>query len=237
MATTAEILLTGLPGSGKSRIMQAVREQLGKEAMEVPSAENILRQPCQQVWCVVDARPMFDETQDAAALHHLAELLKWADGVVLNFSESADLSVQTKWSKWIKAQCALPIVRVTYGRFPEGWCGFETDDKSGRQSQTPLTHDQSPLQACRFDVSKIYLDHLLMGLDALRRNWGIKIWRVQGVFYTYEYVNRVQLEGTPFGLQPYAAEADVPGGWLLIQGVDLPEARLKELVDACQLSF
>ncbi|WP_178863154.1 hypothetical protein [Thiomicrorhabdus cannonii] len=243
MAKTAQILLVGLPGSGKSRVQQAIREQLDLECVELGTLPDLgePKQPHQQVWCVIDARPAFDEMQDAHALSHLAELLQLADGVLLNFIEAADLTLQSHWIKWIKAQRPLPVVRLTYGRFPQGWVGFERDTLPDALQQTAAMPTLPGLQTCRYEVKKLYLEHLLMGLDALRRNWGVRIWRVTGVFYTFEYVNPVQLEGTPFGLDTFAAAGEVPGdvpdGWLQIQGVDLPQAQLQELVDACQLSF
>lgn len=240
---TGGIWLTGLPGSGKKRIRQALREIMPNVTLrivpdEIESTEAVKRGV---MWCVVDARADFETARDAAALACLAELLGSAQGVVLNFCEAADLTQQSRWVQWLRShQPQLPLVRVAHGRFPQTWQGFaQTDSAAAMQTQqagfTPVC--LQAMQTHRFEVKRLYLQHLLMGLDALKRNWNLPIWRVRGVFETFEYVNRVAIEGTPFGVDTYAADETQAGGWLEISGLELPEPRLRELVEACQLSF
>lgn len=239
----AGILLTGLPGSGKKRIRRALCEIMPNVTLRIVPDEIEAAEAANRgvIWCVVDARADFESERDAVALKCLSELLASAQGVVLNFCEAADLTQQSRWVQWIKLhQPQLPLVRVTQGRFPQAWQGF-TQLCSAAAMQTQQAGFKpvclQTMQTHRFEVKRLYLQHLLMGLDAFKRNWSLPIWRVRGVFETFEYVNRVAIEGTPFGVDTYAADEAQACGWLEISGLELPEQRLRELVDACQLHF
>ncbi len=230
------ICLTGLPGCGKDRIKQLLLTQFGLADDSVGvDTECTASAQSQQLWCVIDIRSKLSE-QDELAGELLAGLLQQADGVVFNFCEAAELDVQSYWSRWVRQhQPELPIVRVLNGRFPESWSGFEAKKVNRPDQVGQQTLSLADLQTFNFEVGTIYLDHLLMGLDNSKQNLGMQIWRVQAVIETFEYENLVAVEGTPYRWDTYAADEGAQPGWIKIQGFNLDQAWLNELVQASLL--
>lgn len=232
-----KILLTGLPGSGKHRIKQLLQSQfdLTEETVFVDSDQNTDFN-FEQAWCVIDVRSVLNPEQDTLAESHLKCLLSKVNGVVFNFMEAADLDTQSFWNKWVRQQSAkLPIVRVLNQRFPATWQGFELN-KQIRPAQFQKADFQlRQLQTHEFKVNTVYLDHLLMGLDNSKQNLGMQILRVQAVIDTFEYENLVAVEGTPHRWDTYAADSNQQSGWVKIQGIDLDQAWLQEIIQASLL--
>lgn len=231
------VTLTGLPGAGKQRVRQALQTQFdfAGDQIETDSAGKERSGVHQPVWCVIDIRSPFDEGRDRAAVEHLAFLVRQASGVVFTFSEAADLDSQTFWSQWLRQQQPqVPVVRLVNGRFPQAWQGFKEVDLPGEKGLSPVLKASS-LQTFEFEVGPVYLDHLMMGLDNSRQNLGMQIWRVAAVLDTFEYENRVALEATPFRWDSYAADTGQVAGRIRVQGLELDEKWLKEVIEAALL--
>ena len=233
-AGLSKVCLTGLPGSGKHRLQAVLCEQFGLNQSAV-SVDAELTQPtaCGQVWCVIDIRSTLKGVADSSIELHLKHLVEKADGVIFNFTEAAELDAQSFWSKWVRQQSkTIPIVRVLNQRFPEVGLGFESNKVSRPACFQKTDFIPEALETYRFDVNTIHLEHLLMGLDSSKHNLGMKIWRVQAVVQTFEYENLVAIEGTPNRWDTYAAEADQKLGWIKVQGFELQQAWLNEIIQA-----
>lgn len=238
------IRIVGLPGAGKKKVQGALQSQFGLLPERVVVAE--LNMPLctatgDQVWCVLDVRSPFDTEQHAQVMNYLTCLLHLADGVVLNFTEMSDLQAQTFWVQWLRQQFGqMPVVRLLNGRFPEGWQGFSAESSircsTSQESETAL-QAHPDIQRYEFQIGRVSLEHLMMGLDNSRRNLKMQIWRVQAVVECFEYINCVALEGTPFRWDTYAAEEGAKPGTLRIEGVGLQKKWLQELIEASELSF
>lgn len=229
-----KICLTGLPGSGKHRLQTVLCEQFGLNQSAI-NVDAELTQPtvCDQVWCVIDIRSTLKGVVDSSIESHLKQLVEKADGVIFNFAEAAELDTQSFWSKWVRQQSkAISIVRVLNHRFPENWLESKTNKVSRPAHFQKTDFIPEALETHLFDVNTIHLEHLLMGLDSSKQNLGMKIWRVQAVVQTFEYENLVAIEGTPHRWDTYAAETDQKPGWIKIQGFELQQAWLNEIIQA-----
>lgn len=228
------ICLTGLPGSGKRRLKKALQAQFALKPDQLLLDNELTgSEVVSQVWCVIDTRATLSGVLDETVEAQLTALIEKSDGVVFNFTEAADLDAQSFWSRWLRQQAKdLPVVRVLNQRFPESWQGFPASENSrpARLHVGDLLPDT--LQTFVFKVGPLHLEHLLMGLDSSKQSLGMKIWRVQAVVETFEYVNLVAIEGTPNRWDTYAAEAESSSGWIKIQGFGLEEAWLAEVVNA-----
>jgi len=235
------IVVTGLPGSGKTRVIQSALTQLPRLTQEVSLIECSDTRLTEkegkslnvdQVWCVVDVRTYFQLPRDEWLASELKALVEQADGIIFSFVEGASLEIQTQWSRWIKQHAkTLPIVRWLNQQFPKDWGGF-TSKKGGEKLNLPPL---LALQSFSFKVGKLSLEHLLFGLDSSKQNLGMKIVRVTGVVETFEYVNLVAIEGSALRWDTFAAKPEEVAGTLVIVGVGLERSWLEELVNASLL--
>jgi hypothetical protein len=269
MANVANVALVGLPGSGKSRVLSSllkhpwfitrpgqVREINGfgeRAATESLALKAASFAQDGQVWCVLDVRKPLLAGRDEWVEQALLQLLSQAHGVVLTFLEDADLTQQAWWNHWLKRHVAtLPVVRWLNQGFAERWAGFAPDTSANKVANKVITDAlilPAPWQRFEFDLPRVCLEHLLMGLDASKTNLGMAIWRVQGVVNTLEYQNAIAIEGTPTQLRTYAAAdvlQDAPSseqvneqaseqvkiGHLVIEGFGLDQAWLTQIVMA-----
>jgi len=246
-----QIVVTGLPGCGKTGVVNSLVEQFGCQAINhealteahngvldwdgfFPIAASV-QQMDRQIWCVIDARSTLEDEPDWVA-EALAEKLKIADAVVFSFVENASLQQQSWWNRWLAEQVevlsreTIPVVRCFYQQFPQGFDGFNVESKH----KTSMNGFETP-QRYEFEVGSVMLDHLLMGLDNSRRNLGMKIVRTEGVLETFEFDNLIVLQGTPYRLDTFAADEVAEPGWLKISGYDLDREWLKQLIDASRL--
>lgn len=208
--------LIGLPGAGKSKLQSALAEQ-----------------DVEQDFCitVIDVRsPM---NNDRLAEDHLKACVAASHAVVFQFMEAADLNQQSFWQNWCKQQLeSVLILRSMHNQLPANWQQKIGQFQQKNAQKHPLPPaPELPLESFRFEVPKLVLEHLMMGLDASRNNLNQSILRVQGVLDTLEYQNPVQIEGTFNRLDSYAGDG-LATGWLEIQGVRLDENWLKQLVEA-----
>jgi len=247
-----QIVITGLPGSGKTRVICSLRESLADVSGELKltyfedqgllaTGDLPLNNP---VWCVIDVRSPFIAGRDDWLDIRLQTVVKQADGIVFSFLENASLDDQSWWSQWAKNHAqGVPIVRWLNQEFPNGWAGFDENLRQNvRQNKTQEVLDGTPpqvsldvLQTFEFEVNRICLDHLLFGLDSSKQNLGMKIVRVQGVVDTLEYENKVAIEGGAIRWDMFAADDGAASGRIIIQGFDLDKAWLNELVKASLL--
>lgn len=235
------IALLGLPGVGKHRLKRILVDHVGcqSERVEIFPGDVPTERldDFQQVWCVIDVRSVARSGRDDLSMQRLKTLVEASDGVVFNFTEASELDTQAFWSRWIKQEFDnVPIVRLLNQQLPNGWCGFETRaGKKRLQAGDPESED-AVVQTYEFEVGRVCLDHLMMGLDSSRENLGMQIWRVQAVVDTFEYENLVAIEATPFRWDTFAADPDAVPGWIRIEGIDLQQAWLDEIVRASLLS-
>jgi len=235
------IVVTGLPGSGKTRVIQAALTQLPRLTKEMSLVESsdarLMRKEgssliIDQVWCVVDVRTFFQLPRDAWLADELKVLLEQADGIVFSFVEGASLEIQAQWSRWVRQYAKeLPIVRWLNQQFPKDWHGFTANRGGEKFNLPPLPRRHS----FSFKVGKLSLKHLLFGLDSSKQNLGMKIIRVKGVVETFEYVNLVAIEGSALRWDTFAAKPKEVAGILVIEGIDLERCWLEELVNASLL--
>jgi hypothetical protein len=265
------IILTGLPGSGKSRVLESLKRHYSCEIVSCDSSlqKSVIpgccewndisslpeKKPGQQQWCVIDIRSELTEPSEWVS-DLLRLMVSRADGIVYSFAESAALNQQSWWNSWINKQAKEfgfdrpPIVRWFYQQFPEDFGGFDLVDIAEKPVVTGLQPN-----SFRFEVGQVMLDHLLMGLDNSMRTLGMKITRVRAVVDTFEFDNRIVLEGTPYRLDTYAAnqhgqknlyqlvankivlpeEEKLPCGVVEISGVDLQQEWLEQLIQACKI--
>ena len=244
------VLLTGLPGAGKSRFKQAFAKQVplvpvmelglaNEPSFQLSSFEAI------KVWCLIDVR---SKLEDTAAEHVLQRMLAQASGVVLSFVDQADLMAQSYWQAWLAdnvgSQTDCPRFRWFSTGLPSDWDwqSFGHDQPvetviDSLASFSPMAHYERVTFAYDYaqGANPTNLEHLLLGLDASRQNLGMEIWRVQGVVKTTEYVNPVAIEGTVNRWDTFAGELDNELGHLRIEGLNLDKAWLQQIMDASVL--
>lgn len=256
------ILLIGLPGSGKSRVAERLNNQFA--CSKLTDADLILenhqieftRPGCFEwqdfiktpnnhssyaVWCVVDIRSILPG-DDSSWLHtQLQRLLKISDGIVFTFSEESSLDDQAWWGKWVAQNrpenSSLPVVRMLNHTLPVSFNGFtKTNDTqaSSLEARESVKNVSEKIECFHFKLERVVLDHLLMVLDNARQNLGMNITRVVGTLKTLEYQNLVAIEGTPYRWDTFAAESDDQLGQLTISGVNLEKAWLSEMIQACK---
>lgn len=239
------ILLTGLPGSGKSSLKRSLRshgcgltlvENDWNNGSEFDLAHSL-------VVCVIDVR---SPLEDSNAEEILKALLFDASQVVFSFMAQAELSSQSFWQNWFKSleqETGLSWPRYRWYGFTENlpWQGWVDDWAAQSKHVKEMDNSLPDGWECvdyYFDYGAgdkpVTLDHLLMGLDAARRNLGQSIWRVKAELMTLEYQNPVQIEGTPNRLDTYAGENE-DKGFLKISGIHLDKALIAQIVSASLL--
>ncbi|BCN93858.1 hypothetical protein THMIRHAM_16430 [Thiomicrorhabdus immobilis] len=260
------IVLLGLPGSGKSHVAAALQQQFGchllastdcqlegsvlafnrpgclewQDFLNLPIKQGD-QQDTQSFWCVIDVRSVLPATGFEWLEEHLSRLLAIADGVVFTFTEAASLDEQAWWGQWVKnhsSNAKKPIVRLMNQLLPVSFSGFASIQMDGLQfdklnQQEAALYQQSA--SYQFDVDRVVLDHLLMGLDSSRHNLAMRITRVKAIVRTLEYANLVVIEGTPYRWDTYAAETEQGLGKVEISGIGLDQAWLKQLIDAAKV--
>ncbi len=228
------IIVIGLPGSGKTRVIHSLPSTFSQTVVEMPSASNRVDLLSDvQVWCVIDIRSFFYLPQDAWLESELKKMVQQADGIVFSFVEGASLEIQMAWSKWVKTHAdGVPIVRWLNQAFPKEWAGFPCLKRGERK-----IHRVAPLnlQTFHFELGRISLEHLLFGLDSSKQNLGMKLLRVTGVLNTLEYSNLVAIEGSALRWDTFAAVPNAVARALTIQGIGLERTWLEELVQAAKV--
>ncbi len=236
---SVSLVITGLPGSGKTRVIQSLQNKLPRpgyfESQDLSDLNQVTLP--YQLLCVIDVRAPLVSGRDDWLEARLQQLLLSADGIVFSFLESAALDDQAWWNKWVALNAGhLPIVRWLNQSFPTGWQGFPVKDDILHSTVENLSKELKPLQMYEFSVGRICWEHLLFGLDSSKQNLGMKIARVKGIVQTLEYENKVSIEGSATRWELFAAnDKDLPVGVLgrlQIQGVDLDLAWLDEIVKA-----
>jgi hypothetical protein len=236
---TVSLVITGLPGSGKTRVIQSLHNKLTRpgyfESQDLSDLNQVTLP--YQILCVIDVRASLISGRDDWLEERLQQLLLSADGIIFSFLESASLDDQVWWNKWVALNAGqLPIVRWLNQSFPAAWKGFSFQDDLLQSTVEVLSKELKPLQVYEFSVGRICWEHLLFGLDSSKQNLEMKIARVKGVVQTLEYENKVAIEGSATGWELFAADennlADGVLGRLQIQGVDLDQAWLDEIVKA-----
>lgn len=228
---TDQVLLLGLPGSGRRKFKQQF-DQLTSPLQEksyMILTPSELQSEQAQVWCLVDIRSdLSDETMVEKLLH----FLQFSSVVIFNFMESTDLDMQMHWQQWLKDRApGKTVYRFFNQNLPENWA-WQT---LGQQILTEVL--QTSLQpivmnTLAYKVDSIHLEHFLMGVDAARHNLQMPIYRVKAEVMTMEYENPVSIEVTPSRVDTFASEK--ASGLIEIHGQNLDEAWLNQLIDACQ---
>lgn len=232
------LVITGLPGSGKTRVIQSLENNLTRPGcFETPDLADLKQvTPPYQILCVIDVRAPLVSGRDDWLEARLQQLLRSSNGIIFSFLESAALDDQAWWNKWVALNAGhLPIVRWLNQSFPAAWQGFPVK-ASLLPSMPELSKELTLLQLYEFSVGRLCWEHLLFGLDSSKQNLGMKIARVRGVVQTLEYENNVAIEGSATRWELFAADekslqTEVLGR-LQIQGVDLDRAWLDEIVKA-----
>ncbi|VAW49887.1 hypothetical protein MNBD_GAMMA04-1790 [hydrothermal vent metagenome] len=188
----ARLVITGLPGSGKTQVIQSLPSsclsfpEKTVNVVEVNGLNAI--PPSDLMWCVIDVRSSFVAGRDDWLEVRLKALVKQADGIVFSFLENAALDEQTAWSQWVARYAkGVPVVRWLNQTFPAHfspeWAGFQASKpvaeqgqqnalsviKSGRSGAECLTKEQPTLQTFHFNVERLSLEHLLFGLGGCPR--------------------------------------------------------------------
>lgn len=233
------LVITGLPGSGKTRVIQSLQNRLPRPGYFESQDLSDLNQVAlpYQILCVIDVRAPLVSGRDDWLEARLQQLLLSAEGIIFSFLESAALDDQAWWNRWVALNAShLPIVRWLNQSFPAGWQGFPAKGDVLRGAAEYVSMAVSPLQTFEFTVNRICWEHLLFGLDSSKQNLGMKIARVKGIVQTLEYENKVAIEGSATRWELFAEDEDsLPIdvlGRLQIQGVDLDPVWLDEIIKA-----
>lgn len=241
----SEVAITGLPGSGKSRFIESVQRQFQQEENFPELIECSLQQainPHQNppsfkvklprtfpIWLLMDVRTKPDLSQDQWLLDQLELILRIADLVVFHFVESSGLDEQSFWQKFVQQKFPdLPIIRSFHQTLPDNWLGVI----EALEPKQDSNDDSFPAwQSCEFEVGRVSLDHLMMGLANSQQSLGMKIGRVQADLETLEYENLVALEASAFAWNTYASDKKTPT-CLRISGLNLDREWLQEIIQA-----
>ena len=229
--TDLSLSLMGLPGCGKSRLQQAnlpLRLNWMSSAISTQLAND-------RVILLLDVRKTPQLPQDQWLLDALQRLLLSADGVILHFMESAELSSQTYWQGFLREFAPnLPVVRSFYQQLPAGEELFAMF--SQKLAPHVLAEDALDWQTFEFALSKVSLEHLMMGLANSQQSLGMRIARVQANLQTLEYENSVALEVSPFNWNSFAVDAHLaeklPAGIIRLMGQSLDESWLQQIFQA-----
>jgi len=253
------IVLLGLPGSGKTKVAQSLVQQFNCTILNELNVSNSLKEQegCvewhdflqlpsknlksnQQFWCVIDVRSTLDSAMNTHApwlAEKLRKMVAISDGVVFSFVEAASLDEQAWWSQWLAKNITTrkPIARWMNQQFSFGFTGFDTkgtiQSKSDKEDVEML---REKIESYQFSVNRIVLDHLLMGLDNSKQNLAMKIMRVTGRVNTFEYENFVEVEGSAYRWDTFAATTNAEIGQITVSGIGLDQAWLSQIIQAAQ---
>lgn len=243
------IALVGLPGSGKSRIQQAlVASQTSLTAGQAVLAQDLKivevgekneqdDQSFDLVLCVIDVRSTLVADRDDWLEAQLQDMLSSSHAVIFNFLEASSLDDQSWWGSWIKVNASeLTVFRVLNGKLSDSLFSLLSDCLPSRGTRTggdpSKVLPQLAWDSFEFEVGPISLEHLLFGLDSSKQNLGMKIARVTGVVETIEYANLVELQGSALRWDSYAAAQDAVAGKISIVGQGLDRSWLQEIIKA-----
>ena len=231
------IALLGLPGSGKSRIQQALLtsqaadQSLLSRDVKIVEAGGQSDKPFDLVLSVIDVRSVLVAGRDEWLEVQLQEMLSSSHAVIFNFLEASSLDEQSWWGAWMKANAAeLAVFRVLNSKLPDSLFSLLSGYEQG--GYPPKVLPQLAWDSFEFEVGPISLEHLLFGLDSSKQNLGIKIARVTGVVKTIEYANLVELQGSALRWDSYAAAQDAVAGKISIVGQGLDRSWLQEIIKA-----
>lgn len=229
-----QILLLGLPGSGRTRFKQQFDNFVSDHA-EKPDlvlSKTGLSEAKIRIWCLIDIR---SPVNSSLLLSYLESAVRQASAVIFNFVESSDLTSQMHWQNWLKeVNAELPIFRFFHQTFSEDW-HWQSLGKSVSQDRIDWPPPFFTLETLTYEVKTLHLQHFLMGLDAARNNLQMDIYRVKAQVMTTEYINPVAIEITPFRVDTYAAEQST--GLIEVQGLNLDKDWFNQLIEACEAPF
>ena len=132
------ILLIGLPGSGKSRVANVLKSDfdcevlsekdvlLKKQAIEFTrpgvfewqamnngsELVNMKTDSNTFIWCVVDVRSVLSSDESAWANVQLRNQLAISDGVVFTFTEQSALDDQAWWNRWVAQHTSVQLLKT-----------------------------------------------------------------------------------------------------------------------------
>ncbi len=236
---SVNLVITGLPGSGKTRVIQSLQNKLTRpgyfESQDLSDLNQVTLP--YQILCVIDVRARLVSGRDNWLEARLQQLLLSSDGIIFSFLESAALDDQAWWNRWVAKNAGhLPIVRWLNQSFPAGWQGFPVRGELSAMATENLSEGVIPLQTYEFTVGRICWEHLLFGLDSSKQNLGMRIARVKGIVDSLEYENKVAIEGSATRWELFAADEEkgqtLLTGQIQIQGVDLDSDWLNEIIKA-----
>lgn len=193
------LLLIGLPGSGKSRVYRALEYLLPVECSVRESIGfDFSIRDNEQAWLIWDAREGFDYYDP----EWLRAFFSQSHVLVVNFWTALDLTQQSMFKRQLKQW------------FSGSLCYADMLDKPMLQ-RALMSKFSGPiflapgegLTQFTCHLGRVVLDHLLFVLDRVQQQYANPIWRGEGVFNTLEYANPVKLEMSRAQLHSYGVQA------------------------------
>lgn len=255
--TKHTVLLTGLLGTGKSRLYNeleslSLRQSLleWQNPLDIEALIEFKQSHLDSVvYCVVDTRTPPAHYPDWL-LEWQQALLQLSDGVIFNFIDQVGIDTQTAWSKWVTTHL-LPSQKPNIKRWPAPNSAQSLLENLSIQKRRKVLLEPSlttflaqskqalpNLEVFHFKVGKINLEHLLMGLDNSKQALQMKVLRVFGVLQTDQYAPLITLEGSAVAWHQHLdseQESANSAHTLTIWGLDLDRTWLNELIDVAQL--
>lgn len=182
---------------------------------------------------VIDSRSFVQLGRDEWLLSVLQSLLEQADAILLNFLEAASLEQQMAWKRYLQNHFDKPVLLSLNHAVPDRLLALVTAHQGSH-----LPRLMTAWQTMEFTLSRVNLEHLMMVLDNAKTALGMQLLRVKAVLNTMEYENLIALEGGPYRWDTYpASETDVRlwENRLKIQGFDLNQEWLQQMLDACRI--
>ena len=237
MTAKSKVRLFGLPACGRQRLQKAWLAKNDFAVQVIEFAELLQtsnKQPAGFNLMVIDARSFMQLPRDAWLQDIVQKMLAQADAILLNFLEAASLEQQMEWKRYLQHNTDKPLFLSLNHAVPESLLA-QVDNHNG--SQFPSIESSFVLQSFEFSLEQVNLEHLMMVLDNAKTALGAKLLRAKAVLDTVEYDNLVALEGAPYRWDCYPATESEVKMWqnrLMIQGFDLDQAWLEQMLDACR---